>query len=72
MKRILLLAIVLFGMAYAIGTPTSYDYYDGYHYDDYYYDYNYGYSDSGCCCTGFILPVGLLVAGLGYTYYKKE
>jgi hypothetical protein len=74
MKRILLLAIVLFGMAYAIGTPTSYDYYDydDYYYDDYYYDYDYGYSDSGCCCTGFLLPLGMLFAGVGYTYYKKK
>jgi hypothetical protein len=71
MKKLLLMVIIMFGMAYAIGTPTSYDDYDDYYYDDYYYD-DYGYSDSSCCCTGFILPVGLLVAGLGYTYYKKE
>ena len=57
-------------MAFAVGTPTSYDY-DDYYYDDD-YSFDYGYSDSGCCCTGFILPVGLLVAGLGYTYYYKK
>lgn len=76
MKRILLLAIVLFGMAYAVATPTSYYYddyyYDDYYYDDYYYDYHYGYSDSSCCCTGFLLPLGMLFAGVGYTYYKKQ
>jgi hypothetical protein len=76
MKRILLLAIVLFGMAYAVGTPTSYDDYDDYYYDDYYYDddysFDYGYGDSTCCCTGFILPLGMLFAGVGYTYYNKK
>jgi hypothetical protein len=60
MKNILLLVILMFGMAYAVGTPTSY------YYDD------YGYSDSSCCCTGFLLPLGMLFAGVGYTYYYKK
>lgn len=69
-KIILLLAILMFGMTFAIETPTASDYYDDYGYsDDYSWDYG---TSSGCCCTGFILPLGMLVAGLGYTYYKKE
>lgn len=71
-KVLLLLAILMFGMTFAIDTPVAYDdyYYDGYYYDD---DYSFDYgSSSGCCCTGFILPLGMLVAGLGYMYSKRE
>lgn len=70
-KILLLLAILMFGMTFAIDTPVAYDYYDDYGYYDDDYSFDYG-SSSSCCCTGFILPLGVLVAGLGYTYYKKE
>ena len=70
-KILLLLAILMFGMTFAIDTPAA-SYYDdyGYYDDDYSWDYSSG--SSGCCCTGFILPLGMLVAGLGYVYYKRE
>lgn len=73
MKKVLvLLAIVMFGVTFAMETPVAYDYYDYYGYDDYDYGYyDYGHDDSMCCCTGFILPLGALLVGVGYTRYKK-
>ncbi len=39
----------------------------GTYYDDDYYDEDYYDSSTSCCCTGIILPLGLILGGYAYS-----